>query len=272
MTTVRHHLSPVSTFRPKTSDFTLIEADGKKVKILSASAYESFNISLLGLGDVTRPATATDAIAVVFDLQGFTTFCRQIEPHLSVPLFLSRFLNWLLDQIKNETTNKKYDAGAYLWCPLPFFIKFLGDGLLVLWDSSVMADVSRRNVIISASNICDNYRAHFLPQISKLVVEPPPILRCGIARGTVYSVGDNSDFVGSCINMAARIQKLQGTTFAFNRRGFNLEEDDTVDFFTEGITVKKVAVRGIGDSELIAILKKEYQAMSPEDKKQFRNP
>jgi len=262
----------VSTYRPKPSDYKELDIGGKSVRALTASAYDSFGISLLGLGDVGQPSTATDAIAAVFDLEGFTAFSKQIEPHLTVPLFLSHFLGWLLDQIKREMTKRRYEAGATLWCPLPFFLKFLGDGLLVLWDSSNMADSARRNVIVSALEICDKYRTEFRPRIAKRVVAPPPTLRCGLARGDVYSVGDDSDFVGSCINMASRIQKLTGTTFAFNRRGFNLEEADMAVFFTHDIIVKKVAVRGIGEGELIAILKGEYEAMKADDKNQFLDP
>jgi class 3 adenylate cyclase len=262
----------VSTYRPKPSDYQQLEIRGKSVKILAANTYNSFDISLLGLGDVSQPSTSADAIAAIFDLQGFTAFCRQIEPHLSVPLFLSNFLEWLLDEIKREMTKQRFETGATLWCPLPFFLKFMGDGLLVLWDSSGMADSGRRNVIVSAYEICEKYKAEFLPHIAKQVAGPPAILRCGLARGTVYSVGSDSDFVGSCINMSSRIQKLAGTTFAFNRRGFNLEDPDTATFFTHDVIIRKTAVRGIGSDELIAILKSEYDAMSEEDRKQFCEP
>src|SRR4029077_11901818 len=64
---------------------------------------------------------------------------------------------------------------------------------------------------------------NFLSKLRSTMVDPPPVLRCGIARGTVFCVGDGEDYVGSCINMAARLQRLQGISFAFNRRGFDLE-------------------------------------------------
>ena len=103
-------------------------------------------------------------------------------------------------------------------------VKFMGDGLLVLWDVSRPDENARRNIIITGREICLRYARDFYPQLGSKVSDPPKILRCGLARGTVYSVGNGNDFVGSCINMAARIQKLPGTTFAFNRRGVVIDE------------------------------------------------
>jgi class 3 adenylate cyclase len=196
------------------------------------------------VGDLTQPATATDTIAAVFDLEGFTNFCKQIEPQLAVPLFLSEFLTWLMDGVKQTRLREVKPKGYWLYSPLPFFVKFMGDGILFLWDSSVMNDAIRRNVVLSLNRVCVRYVNKFLPQVRKKVVEPPGYLRCGIARGTVFSVGNGDDFVGSCINMAARIQKLPGTRFAFNRRGFDLESPSRAKFFKDDIVVKLVSIRG----------------------------
>lgn len=262
----------MSTFVPKPNDYSMVEISGKKKRLLAQTVYDAFDASLLGLGDITKASVTTDAVAAVFDLQGFTHFCKQIEPRHSVPSFLSAFLNWLLERLKAEMTQEKHGAGVKLWCPLPFFVKFLGDGLLVLWDASQTNVIGRRNIIGSAWEICRAYGRDFLPTIQKKVVDPPRILRCGVARGDVYSVGDGNDFVGSCINMAARLEKLGGTTFAFNVRGFDLENEAPAEFFRKNIVVKKIAIRGIGDGELVAILKSEYEAMKAVDKKPFKDP
>ena len=71
--------------------------------------------------------------------------------------------------------------------------------------------------------------------------------------------------------MAARIQKLPGTTFAFNRRGISIDEPAADDFFKTRLVVKKVGVRGIGDNELICILKSEFDSMAAEDKSFYRD-
>lgn len=258
------------TYKPSKAKFLNALVDGQERRLLDKRTCDDFNASLLGLGDLSREAVETDAIAAVFDLQGFTNFGKQIEPHLSVPIYLSDFLSWLMQQIKTEMIRKMHPQGAELWSSLPFFVKFLGDGLLALWDASSMGPVNRTNVIVSMKMICTAYQTTFLPKIRRKVVDPPPVLRCGIARGKVYSVGDGNDYVGSCINMAARLQKYPGATFAFNRRGFDLEVNN--DFFAKQIVVKKVSIRGIGENELIGVLKSEYDAMSPADKKEYGNP
>jgi class 3 adenylate cyclase len=261
----------MSTYKVNDSDYVIAEVDGTKRRLLKRKAFERFNPPILGLGELTTGAAATDAIAAVFDLSGFTNFCKQIEPHLSVPVFLNLFLDWLMNQIRAEMVYKEYDEGVLLLGPLPFFVKFMGDGLLVLWDVSRPDENARRNILITGREICLRYTRDFCPMIANKVTEAPSILRCGLARGTIYSVGNGNDFVGSCINMAARIQKLPGTTFAFNRRGINVDDPAADDFFRSHIIVKKMAVRGIGENELVCILKSEYDAMSDEERKHFRD-
>ncbi len=261
----------MSTYKVHDADYLIAEVDGRKRRLLTREAFERFKPPILGLGKLTTDAVATDAIAAVFDLGGFTNFCKQIEPHLSVPVFLNLFLDWLMNQIRAEMVYKEYEEGVLLLGPLPFFVKFMGDGLLVLWNVSRPDENARRNIIITGREICLRYTRDFCPLIVTKVTDPPAVLRCGLARGTIYSVGNGNDFVGSCINMASRIQKLPGTSFAFNRRGINIDDPGADDFFKTHITVKKVAVRGIGENELICILKSEFDAMSAEEKKYYRD-
>lgn len=257
-------------FRPRPSDYVTVTVDGMNARALRQSRFDSFNPALLGLGDIAAESKTADAIAAVFDLEGFTNFCKQIEPHLSVPLFLSEFLQWLLDDLKGEMVHKKVESGVVLYCPLPFFIKFMGDGLLVLWDASQTSPVGRRNIVLATKVVCDHYKTRFLAKARSKVSSAPTALRCGVARGAVFSVGNGNDYVGTCINMAARLQKLGGTSFAFNRRGFDLEDASVADFFKKQITVKRLSIRGIGDDELVGVLASEYAALSPADKAQFK--
>jgi class 3 adenylate cyclase len=251
--------------------YHITKVDGKNRRALSKDAFGAFNLAVLGLGDVSAPAKPTDAIAGVFDLESFTNFCKQIEPHLAVPAYLHAFLTWLMSELRDEMRDKQHGNDIILWCPLPFFVKFLGDGLLVLWDCAEMTDVTQRNVVISCRQICIDYTEDFVPTLKGKLVDPPTNLRCGVARGTVFSVGEGQDYVGSCINLAGRLQKLPGISFSFNRRGFNLDDPMQVKFFSDDITIKQVSIRGIGDHELIGVLKKELQQLSPKDRKFYKD-
>uniref|UniRef100_UPI0025D92A34 hypothetical protein n=1 Tax=uncultured Flavobacterium sp. TaxID=165435 RepID=UPI0025D92A34 len=87
-----------------------------------------------------------------------------------------------------------------------------------------------------------------------------------IARGAIYSVGNGNDYVGPCINVSARLQKLSSLSFCFSRRGLNPEVNQ---YFKEDFIVKKTNIRGIGSDELVCLLKDEYNSLTKEEKDTF---
>ena len=180
---------------------------------------------------------------------------------------MNDFLTWIFDSIKKETVHSELSEGISIWHPLPYFIKFLGDGLLILWDISQVLEIQQHNLLISLKSICSNYATTFFPTERKKVVDPPYELRCGAAKGTVYSIGDSHDFVGSCINLAARLQKLEGITFAFARRGFNPEA--VWKSIIANYYLSCIDVRGLNNKELIYILKEEYERLPAEKRELY---
>jgi len=100
-------------------------------KLIDNAQFEGFNPSILGLGDISQPSREIEALAAVFDLAGFTRFCNQVDPHLAVPRFLSRFLDWLFTRIKTGLTEATYGDRKALWAELPFMAKFSGDGMIL---------------------------------------------------------------------------------------------------------------------------------------------
>lgn len=248
-------------------DYTHGFVDGVKYRLLTRQAYERFAPELLGLGDIGTRPTTMDAIAVVVDLEGFTAFCDQRETLVMVPAFLKEFIQWLMDSIRKQMTEQEVPAGIALWAHLPFFVKFMGDGLLVLWDAAApgMDSVGRRNVIACVDEIRRAYTSEFLLNLSDEISFPPPRLRCGLSRGVVYSVGNGNDFVGPCINMAARLQKLPGTTFSFCTRGFALTENGAARFFTKELMCFDVQLRGFREREQVAILISEFNQLGESD-------
>ncbi len=106
----------------------------------------------------------------------------------------------------------------------------------------------------------------FLKEMEKKVVSPPQKLRCGIARGAIFSVGNGNDFVGPCINVSARLQKLHSLSFCFSRRGLKPEVNN---FIAKELMTAKTDIRGIGSGELVCVLKSEYLSLSEEEKQNF---
>ena len=248
-----------------------IKGKTRRIRILDTEKFDSFNPQILDLGDISLPSKDVDAIAAVFDLSGFTRFCNQSDPHLAVPEYLSRFLDWLFSQLKQEVVQKKYREGRKLWTDLPFLAKFLGDGVLFLWDTNGMQEASIGNVVVTLRRICLKYVSEFYPKIKSAVSDAPTNLRCGIARGRVYSVGNRQDYVGPCINIASRLQKVSHLTFCFTRKGFDIDKymhKTTRQVYIE----KRIDIRGIGENELVWLVKGEFDSLSEEEKTFFREP
>lgn len=248
-----------------------VDGEEKRIKLLDSKKFDSFNPHVLGLGDISLRSTQVEALAAIFDLSGFTNFCSQVDPHLAVPEYLSSFLDWLFNEIKAEFLQESYDAGKKLWAGLPFLAKFLGDGVLFLWDTENMGGTEICNVVTSLKNICRHYVYDFYPIIRRQVVEPPNGLRCGIARGRVFSVGNGEDYVGPCINIASRLHKLSHITFCFPRRGFDIgrymSKSESLKYLE-----KRVTITGIGENELVWVLKEELDNLPDEEKALFRKP
>jgi class 3 adenylate cyclase len=251
---------------------TMKTTDGKTIKLLTmkGDVFNSFNPDVLDLGDIGAPSIRIEGLAAIFDLAGFTNFSSQVDPHLTVPEFLSRWLNWLFDEIREESLRESSNGDKILWSSLPFLAKFLGDGILFLWDTKNMGGAEVCNVVTSLHGICASYISDFYPLIRRIVTQPPSILRCGISRGMVISIGNGEDYVGPCINIASRLQKLSSLTFCVSRRGFDLEkympEETAVKY-----ALKSVALRGIGEDELVWVRKEEFEELSAEEKKLFKS-
>jgi class 3 adenylate cyclase len=245
---------------------------------LRKKRYDQFTATVLGLGDLTAPSKETDSVAAVFDLSGFTKFCNQIDPQLAVSEYLASFLDWLFKAVKEESVvntpkgkKKDKDSDIPAWATLPFFAKFLGDGVLFLWDASKITEKAICSIPTLGLQVSARYYLEFLPKISFEVVDPPQVLRCGIARGKVLSVGDGQDFVGPCINMASRLQKLSDIPVSFSRRGFNAEKHMNP-HMRGHFLLKKVAVRGVGEHELVYVSKDEFEELPESEKSRFEDP
>lgn len=241
---------------------------------LDARDYARFNPGVLGLGDIARDGQYRQALAAFFDLEGFTDFCGQVDSHLVIPEFLARYLHWLFQTLAGEFREGEAGGEVRLWGCLPFYAKFLGDGILFLWDTDQCRGLPGKvNIAQSLLAVTNSYVEAFLPEIRRAVSQPPARLRCGIALGQILPVGGGADYVGSCINVAARLQKIGHLSFAVSRRGFDLDESPgTAGSLRSFLTLKRTAIRSIGDQELVYIRKDEFAALGPVERRDFADP
>lgn len=257
----------MTKFRTELGDYLKVKKADQDITIMSKKKFESFNEDILGLGKIGTKSNQINALSVLFDLEGFTNFCNQIDPHLAVPEYLSEFLQWLFKEVRTELTEATFPEGYKTFSELPFLAKFMGDGILFLWDTANLSDTQIINIVVSMYEICKSYQNAFYKEITKKIVSPPLKLRCGIARGAIYSVGNGDDYVGPCINMSARLQKLNSLTFCFSRRGLNPMINPSLGNL---VVTKKTDVRGIGSEELVCIIKKEFDRLEKTDKDKFK--
>lgn len=240
-------------------------------KVLDNNTFEGFNSSMLGLGNINVPAKELEAIAAVFDLSGFTKFCNQVDPHLAVPAFLSQFLAWLFDKVKTGLITNSYTDHKALWADLPFLTKFLGDGVLFLWSTRGLPESRICDIVSTLYDICYAYRHQFCLRVRQEIANPPDTLRCGVARGRVFSVGNGRDYIGHCINLASRLQKLSLLTFCFARRGFDVR-NQMRGHLREKVIEKRVNIRGILESDLVWVLQEEFDSLPDRERAQFGQP
>jgi len=156
-----------------------------------------------------------------------------------------------------------------LWSHLPIFGKFLGDGVLLLWDVTDISSEARRNIVQCFDLICNEYVRVFLKTIRGIFTRPPSRLRCGIAQGQVTSIADAKDYTGLCINIASRLQKLEGGAFSFAFTKKGLADETGPDWYQE-FTLIKLPIRGMAKEELIYVLRKEFRSLAKKRRRQLR--
>lgn len=236
---------------------------------LRKSLFRQFNSSLLGLPDILENKETFDGLAVILDLKDFTGFCDQRDPHRIVPEFLSKFLNWLFERMSEELLDHEEGIEVVLWSHLPIFGKFLGDGVLLLWDVTDINREARRNIVQAFDVICNDYEKIFLKRIKGVFTRPPSKLRCGIAQGQVTSIANAKDYTGLCINIASRLQKLGEGAFSFAFAKSGLDDKAGANWYNH-FTLIKIPIRGIANSELVYVLRKEHRAVSKEKQREWK--
>jgi class 3 adenylate cyclase len=257
----------VRTARPKVR--TAIRSQSV-TRVIDNQIIRKFNPTMLDLGDISTPCQEREAIAAVFDLTGFTAFCNQVDSYLAIPRFLNDFLEWFFKKVREGLTEVNYGNRSMLMAELPFMVKFLGDGLLLLWNARRMTEGQICRVAATLYQICHSYRQEFYPQMSMTVNKPPKVLRCGVARGKIFSVGNGNDYVGHCINNASRLSKVHTLSFCFPHRGFQVREHMPVEYLRL-FTPKYVSIRGVGENELVWVVKEEFEGLPEKSKVMFRN-
>jgi class 3 adenylate cyclase len=157
-----------------------------------------------------------EALVLIFDLEGFSSFCGQPGAEAHVPALLNRVFG-CIELVLNGSElfwvpkSKRRPAQAL---PPPDHQKFLGDGGLYLWLLGSHSSIGQQE-LVTLMNRLWTLRRHF-PEVMRgcaseiPMASLPTAIRIGLARGAVYVLAradsDETEYAGYCINLASRLQ------------------------------------------------------------------
>lgn len=165
-----------------------------------------------------RASRPKNAVALMYDLEGFSRFFNQPDVQDYVPSFLNHV---------SEAVSVCLHGGNDYWIedeklkgsrPLNLRVsheKFMGDGALyVLLPPAGSKDLDQKELGLLCNRLW-NLKNDFQEIVKKAldevpVVEVPQRIRFGLSRGTVYELKKHGtqarEYIGFCINQASRLQ------------------------------------------------------------------
>jgi class 3 adenylate cyclase len=90
-----------------------------------------------------------------------------------------------------------------------------------------------------------------------------------MAQGQVTSIANGKDYTGLCINIASRLQKLREGAFSFAFAKNGLDDNAGANWYSN-FKLIRIPIRGIANSELVYVLRREHQAVAKEQQREWR--
>jgi len=220
-----------------------------------------------------------NAVALLYDLEGFSRFFNQPDVQDYVPTFLNHVSAAMG---VNLFGGEAYWANYATIDPLEIEVaheKFTGDGALyILLPPGGAADFpvgtlqhlcNRLWTLKNRFDVVVNKALEMVP-----VVEVPRKVRFGLSRGSVYELqaagAPASEYIGFSINLASRLQKYcPELGFIASARLMLSDREIAKHGFMKVVATQ---LRGFRD-EIVVIDREEYEALSDEIRKQlFKEP
>lgn len=214
-----------------------------------------------------------NAIAVVFDLAGFSSFCNHADQHVHVPRFVSSVFELLDSYTENQVffnLNRPNINKPKIM--EPDFIKYTGDGALMIWLNGNLQPFSEefRSLLVATFR---KFQKEFELQVIEwerkwCTSNLPKSLRVGISTGFVFPLREPSitlfpndgpvkDYAGYCINLAARLQSHFSKIGFVIHRNINPNLPGLLPFHALGM-------KGTTD-EPVYLFEEDFKAVEPEE-------
>ena len=157
---------------------------------------------------------AFDGLVIVYDVAGFSAFFNLPDIYGHVPGYLNQVteaVQILLD-LKQPYWGPPLVGKAEYGARVPVHRKFLGDGELLIFDLSQVADSAKfvRSLLADFWSL----QAHFDAVVERIremipIVGIPDRIRLGVSRGHIHTlVGEDEsgpEYIGIAINLASRL-------------------------------------------------------------------
>lgn len=157
------------------------------------------------------------AITTIFDFQGFTDFITHLNQLQRVPQVLQFGFAIISEQFSMGDAAEILQKKEFLFPLLghvPIHVKFLGDGLLIIWSASDPEKLAA--MYAELLTVCSMIKREFPARMLALeggagLSHRIERVRFGIAAGDVFKLSyggqfDGQEFIGVPINLAARLQ------------------------------------------------------------------
>jgi len=214
-----------------------------------------------------------NAVALLYDLEGFSRFFNQPDVQDYVPTFLNHVSaaigvnlfggeaywvnNAVIDPLKLEVAHEKFTGDGALYILLP------PEGAADFPTGTLQHLCNRLWTLKSRFDVIVNRALETVP-----VMEVPRKIRFGLSRGSVFELRmqstEASEYIGFSLNLASRLQKYcPELGFIASARLMLSDRDIARHGFTKVVATQ---LRGFQD-EIVLIDRVEYEAL-PEDIRQ----
>ena len=216
-------------------------------------------------------------LALIYDLEGFSTFFNQPDVQDYVPRFLNEVSHAISVSIfggEDYWATVPSKGGMHPLGKAPIHEKFLGDGAMYLWAEEKNEALTPRFIYLLCNRLW-NLKTYFNDVVKKAqehvpVTDIPRRIRFGLARGTIYELrrknSPQREYIGFCINLASRLQKYCPDLGFIASARIGMSASKLKEYGYMKVVAKQI--KGF-PREIVIVDSGEFEELAPEIKSQY---
>ena len=216
-------------------------------------------------------------LALIYDLEGFSTFFNQPDVQDYVPKFLNEVSHAISVSIfggQDYWESEPSKIGMSSLGKYPIHEKFMGDGAMYLWAEDKKESFTPEFIYLLCNRLW-NLKSNFSAIVKKSheyvpVTDIPRRIRFGLARGTIYELcrrnSPQREYIGFCINLASRLQKYCPDLGFIASARIGITESELDEYGYIKIVAKQI--KGF-PREIVIVDRSEFESLTTEIKDQY---